>query len=79
MYFVYILQSEKDRSLYVGSTEDVKKRLADHNSGKVKYSSSKRPYVLKWFCGFPNKQLAIKFEKYLKHGSGHAFAAKHLL
>jgi len=79
MYFVYILQSEKDKSLYVGPTENVKQRIVDHNSGKARYSSSKRPYVLKWFCGFPNKQLAIKFEKYLKQGSGFAFARKHLL
>jgi len=79
MYFVYILQSEKDKSLYVGSTEDVKKRFAEHNSGKAKYSSSKRPYVLKWFCAFPTKQKALVFEKYLKQGSGHAFTAKHLL
>jgi len=79
MYFVYILESQKDKSLYVGSTENVKARLAEHNNGKARYSSSKRPYVLKWFCGFPNKNLAMKFEKYLKHGSGFAFVRKHLL
>ncbi len=79
MHFVYILQSKKDNSLYVGSTENIKQRLAEHNSGKAKYSSSKRPYILKWFCGFPNKQLALKFEKYLKQGSGFAFSRKHLL
>jgi predicted GIY-YIG superfamily endonuclease len=79
MYFVYILQSQKDESLYVGSTENVKQRLADHNGGKAKYSSSKRPYILKWFCTFPSKRQALAFEKYLKQGSGHAFARKHLL
>lgn len=79
MHFVYILQSEKEKSLYVGSTENIKQRVAEHNSGKTKYSSTKRPYILKWFCGFPNKSLALKFEKYLKQGSGFAFARKHLL
>ena len=79
MYFVYILQSQKDQSLYVGSTENVKQRLADHNSGKAKYSSSKRPYALKWFCAFPTKPSALAFEKYLKQGSGFAFARKHLI
>ena len=79
MHFVYILQSERDKSFYVGSTEDVKKRFAEHNNGKAKYSNSKRPYVLKWFCAFPTKQKALVFEKYLKQGSGHAFTAKHLL
>ncbi|MHB8710044.1 MAG: GIY-YIG nuclease family protein [Minisyncoccota bacterium] len=79
MYFVYILQSERDSSLYVGSTEDVKKRVAEHNSGRSKYSSSKRPYILKWFCVFATKQQALAFEKYLKQGSGFAFARKHLI
>lgn len=79
MYFVYILQSQKDKSNYVGSTEDVKQRLTDHNTGKAKYTNSKRPFLLKWFCGFPSKQQAIAFEKYLKHGSGSAFARRHLI
>lgn len=79
MYYVYILQSQKDSSLYVGSTEDVKRRLKDHNDGKARYSSSKRPYVLKWFCAFQTKVAALAFEKYLKQGSGFAFTRKHLL
>ncbi|PIR83828.1 excinuclease ABC subunit C [Candidatus Kaiserbacteria bacterium CG10_big_fil_rev_8_21_14_0_10_51_14] len=79
MYFVYILQSKKDKGFYVGSTENVKQRLSEHNSGKAKYSNSKRPYVLKWFCAFPTKQQALRFEKYLKQGSGFAFSRKHLL
>jgi len=56
MYFVYILQSEGDKSLYVGTTENVKQRVDEHNSGKAKYSRSKRPYALKWFCAFPLPQ-----------------------
>lgn len=79
MYFVYILKSQKDGSLYVGSTDNVKKRLTEHNAGESKYSSSKRLYVLKWFCAYPLKSEALSFEKYLKHGSGFAFARKHLV
>ncbi len=79
MYFVYILQSEGDKGLYVGSTENVKQRVDEHNSGKAKYSRSKRPYALKWFCAFPNKKQALAFERYLKQGSGFAFTRKHLI
>lgn len=79
MYYVYILKSQKDSSLYFGSTENVKQRLSEHNSGKAKYSSTKRPFKLIWFCAFPNKKQALNFEKYLKHGSGHAFANRHLV
>jgi len=59
MHFVYILQSKQDASLYIGITENVKQRLTDHNGGKAKYSSAKRPYILKWFCAFPSKKLQL--------------------
>jgi len=79
MHYVYILKSQKDSSLYVGSTENVRNRLKEHNNGESIYSKTKRPYSLVWFCSFPNKTRALEFEKYLKHGSGHAFARKHLV
>jgi predicted GIY-YIG superfamily endonuclease len=79
MWYFYILQSKVDASYYVGSTSDIRKRLADHNSGSAKYSSSKKPYVLIWYCAFLNKTKAIKFEMYLKNGSGFAFRNKHLI
>jgi len=79
MYFVYILKSKKDGSLYKGMTENLEQRLNDHNFGSGKYSSTKRPYELHWYCAFKDKSKALKFEKYLKHGSGHAFTKKHLI
>ena len=60
-------------------TEDLEKRLNDHNRGVAKYSSSKVPYSLIWHCGFNNKKRALDFEKYLKSGSGFAFRNKHLI
>jgi putative endonuclease len=79
MHYVYILKSQKDNSLYIGSTENVKNRLKEHNRGESTYSKTKKPFSLVWFCIFPNKQKALAFEKYLKHGSGHAFTKKHLI
>lgn len=79
MYYVYIIQSQKDKSHYVGSTADLKKRLQEHNRGEVKYTSSKTPYKLVWYCAFRNKKKAIDFEKYLKQGSGFAFMKKRLI
>jgi len=78
MHYVYILQSTKDTSHYVGVSANLRKRLLQHNSGESKYSKTKRPLVLIWYCAFKNKARALAFEKYLKHGSGHAFARKHL-
>ena len=79
MYYVYILLSKKDSSRYAGVTEDLQKRCKEHNSKQSTYSSTKAPYTLERYCAFKDKALAYRFEKYLKHGSGHAFTTKHLL
>jgi len=79
MYYVYILQSKKDGSCYTGVTENLKERIRYHNTGNQKYTKSKKPYILKWYCIFPNKKKALEFEKYLKSGSGIAFSKKRFL
>jgi len=79
MYYVYILQSKKDRSRYIGMTTDLRRRIQEHNSGSARYSSTKRPYALKWYCVFIEKQKAYKFEQYLKSSSGYAFTKKRLV
>ena len=79
MHYVYILESKIDSSKYIGSTSDLKARLHAHNTGSARYSSSKKPFVLIWYCAFRDKTAAVKFELYLKHGSGHAFTKKHLI
>jgi len=79
MYYVYILQSKKDKSFYTGFTTDLKLRLKDHNTHGNKYSSSRAPYELSWYCAFKSKKKALDFEKYLKQGSGFAFSRKRLV
>jgi putative endonuclease len=78
-YYVYIIQSLKDKSLYTGITTNLKKRLEMHNYGGSKYTSKKLPYKLIWYSSFLDKYKAYKFEKYLKTGSGIAFLKKHLI
>lgn len=79
MYYVYILQSQKDNSYYVGSTGDLQRRLDEHNNNGEKFTTAKRPYIVAWYCAFKNKKQAVDFEKYLKQGSGFAFARKRLV
>ncbi len=79
MYYVYILKSKKDNSTYTGATSDLRKRLTEHNSGKMQYTNTKRPYVLAWYCGFKDKGRAYEFEEYLKSGSGYAFMKKRFI
>ena len=66
MYEVYIIQSEKDRSFYIGYSGDLNKRLSDHNLGKSRYTRSKRPWKLVYSEEYETKSEAIVREKFLK-------------
>lgn len=79
MFFVYIIQSLADASYYTGTTMNVRKRLAEHNQKQSTYTSGHGPFDLIWFCGFKEEKKALEFEKYLKQGSGFAFARKRLV
>jgi len=79
MQYVYILQSLKDKSIYIGCTNDLRERLKDHNWHTVKTTKDSGPYEIIWYCAFKNKERAFEFERYLKKGSGHAFGRKHLI
>ncbi|MGA2221878.1 MAG: GIY-YIG nuclease family protein [Verrucomicrobiia bacterium] len=78
MYHVYILRSQPDPSqYYAGFTEDVKQRLADHNAGHCTHTRKHRPWELSTVVSFAGREQALEFERYLKTGSGRAFAARH--
>ena len=79
MKYVYILSSiaEPER-FYVGLTDDLRERLATHNDGSVRHTSKYRPWALKTYVAFSSPDKAVAFEKYLKSGSGRAFAKKRL-
>lgn len=79
MYYSYILISLKSHIFYFGSTNDLKKRLALHNSEKVKSTKPHIPWKLIWYSAFETEKQAREFEQYLKTGSGKAFAYKRLV
>ena len=79
MWYVYVLRSEKDEKLYVGSTNDLKRRLSDHNAGNVESTAPRKPFVLLAYFALHEKDKAIEFEKYLKTGSGKAFLQRRIL
>lgn len=78
MYYVYLLKL-KNGSFYTGSTPNLEHRIKEHATGKCKSTEKLRPLKLIWFCAFPNRLLARRFENYLKKGSGQAFRNKHLI
>lgn len=78
MRYVFFIESVADNTRhYVGSTTDLKQRMADHNEGKSQHTASGRPWRLVIYLGFTDKGKALAFERYLKVGSGHAFAQRH--
>ena len=78
-HHVYIIQSEAHpNEFYTGVYTDIASRLGDHNSGKSKHTSKFKPWKLVFHCWFGDPHKAIAFEKYLKSGSGRAFALKRL-
>ena len=79
MHYVYLLQSQSDdRQRYVGMTADLKASIIEHNAGKSSHTSKFRPWTLVTYIAFSDQPQAAAFERYLKSGSGHAFANKRL-
>jgi putative endonuclease len=79
LYYVYLIESlcaEGER--YLGMTTDLKQRLEQHNAGKSSHTSKFKPWELTTYIAFTDRAKAEAFERYLKSGSGHAFARKHL-
>ena len=79
MHYVYLLASARsiDRR-YLGVTTDLRRRLAEHNSSKSPHTAKFVPWRLVTYVAFSGEQRAADFERYLKSGSGHAFARRHL-
>ena len=69
MYYVYVIQSLKDKTRYIGFTSDLEKRLKDHNQGKTRSIKHKIPFELIYREEFENKTEAFKREIRLKKNS----------
>ena len=65
-YFVYILQSIKDKTYYVGSTQDLDSRLERHNQGRVAYTKPKRPWKLVYHESHHDRSSAVRRENEIK-------------
>ncbi|NVJ47249.1 MAG: GIY-YIG nuclease family protein [Cytophagia bacterium] len=76
MYFIYILQSEKDESYYVGYSANPDSRLLKHNTSKSGYTASKKPWKLVYTETYSNKSDALKREKFIKAQKSREFIEK---
>ncbi len=79
MKYVYLLQSLSDpKQRYIGLTGNLQQRLATHNEGGSLHTSMFSPWRIVTAIRFDEDRRAVLFERYLKSGSGRAFANKHL-
>ena len=79
MKYVYLLQSiDYPDETYVGLADDLKARLAKHNSGGSPHTSKFKPWRVVTYLAFSDEAKAVAFERYMKSSSGRAFAKKRL-
>ena len=79
MYYVYLLRSIVfPNQTYIGYTINLERHLEKHNSGGSVHTAKYKPWQLIMYLCFKDEITAIEFEKYLKSGSGSAFAKKRL-
>ncbi|MBU1112986.1 MAG: GIY-YIG nuclease family protein [Candidatus Omnitrophica bacterium] len=80
MNIVYILTSkEYPARCYIGFTQNLERRIREHNKGDSLYTKRYMPWKLQAYITFTNKARAEEFEKYLKSGSGFAFLKRRFL
>ena len=72
-FFVYILQSMRDFSFYVGQCDDLDCRMSKHSEGMSKYTASKRPWRLVYFEMYESRSEALKREKQIKNMKSKIF------
>lgn len=78
MYYTYVIQSKKDKKWYTGSTNNLRKRLIEHNSGKVTSTKNRGPFILIYYEACLNEQDARCRERYLKSGMGKRYLKNRL-
>lgn len=79
MFHVYLLRSIKNPLMtYVGfTTKDFRERIEEHNRGITRTTSAHIPWQIEVIVSFQEREKAEAFERYLKGGSGYAFAKRH--
>jgi len=79
MWYAYVLSSKSDGTLYLGSTNDLKRRLEEHRQGRCESTRLRRPLELEAYVAVKEERTARNLERYLKTGSGIATLRKRIL
>jgi putative endonuclease len=78
MYYVYIIESEQKEELYIGYTENLKRRIKEHNNGESSSTKRYMPWKLIYYEACLNKDDAKRREGYLKTSQGRRMIKRRL-
>jgi len=78
MFYTYMLKSLKYRKFYTGHTDNLERRLKEHNSGTTVYSQRHKPWKIVYYESFGSEEESIKREKYLKSAAGRRWLKKYV-
>ena len=78
MYYVYVLESQKDEGFYIGYSQDLQNRFEAHKKGSVQSTKHRRPLKLIYYKAYVKAKDAKQREMFLKSGSGHKYIKKQL-
>ncbi|OGD69810.1 excinuclease ABC subunit C [Candidatus Collierbacteria bacterium RIFCSPLOWO2_01_FULL_50_23] len=78
MYYTYVLKSQFDNEIYIGWTDNLRHRIAQHNCGQVEATKNRRPLKLIYYEACSTREKAILREKQLKSGYGRAYLKRRL-
>ena len=73
MFYTYVLRSRKNQKLYYGYTNNLEKRIVEHDSGKDDFTRHNGPWDLVYFEEFTLKTEALKQERFFKSGKGREY------
>lgn len=78
-WYVYVLKSTVKDFIYIGFTNNLQRRLVEHNNGEVQSTKAYKPLVIVAYVAVPKEKKARELEKYFKTGSGKAILIKRIL
>ncbi len=79
MWYVYILRSARDGRLYVRSTDNLRRRMQEHETGQSKSTRDRRPLELEAYLAVREESTARDLERYLEAESGITTLRKRIL
>ena len=75
-FYIYIIQSQKDESYYIGSSGDLPDRIERHNAGRSRYTRTRLPWELVYYEEFRTKSEALKRENQIKRRKSKEYIKK---